>query len=259
MTIAGLIALTLLIASYFGMTAPIQKITAFFLSPLQTFMIKRGAATNSLVQSTTQSKQELVKKNEKLEKEVRDLTYELISSKHLRRENQQLRSLLQFKEENSHSLLVAQVIYKRNILGEKSIVINKGSNDGVKTGRAVLIDGGTLIGTIKAVHPHDASVELTVDQDSSIVATVDDGKRPISGVVTGAQGGGLQMELIPKDIPVAVGQKVITNGLQEEIPGQLFIGEIASVQENENGIFHTALLEPPYFIEDLIVIAVLVQ
>jgi rod shape-determining protein MreC len=72
----------------------------------------------------------------------------------------------------------------------------------------------------------------------------------------GSRGASLRFTLIPKTILLHQGERVITNGLQDGIPANLYIGDITSLEESENSIFNTALVKPPYTIENLSVVAI---
>ena len=190
------------------------------------------------------------------EAKINELTVELIRLNQIKKENDELRALLEFKEKNNFLLIPATIIYKSILEREKKIILNKGLDDGVKVGSAVMINNGIFIGKIISADSNSSTVQLTIDSDSAILGTFDDIPDTIAGVMKGSRGASLRFTLIPKTILLHQGERVITNGLQDGIPANLYIGDITSLEESENSIFNTALVKPPYTIENLSVVAI---
>jgi cell shape-determining protein MreC len=51
----------------------------------------------------------------------------------------------------------------------------------------------------------------------------------------------------------------MTNGLQNNIPPDLFLGTVIQLKESENEIFNSALVRPTYSVEDLETVAVIID
>jgi rod shape-determining protein MreC len=237
----------------------VEKVMAFIWQPFEAKVVKQGAEVNSYLKSITPSKLELLKQVSKLQSQVNDLNTQLLQLKSVAQENKDLRDILDFTKQEEYSLVLVDVIYKNNWEVEKSIVINKGAAAGISKGDAVIIGKGLLIGAIIKVDSYKSLVRLTIDNNSRILATLEDVPQNIAGVLAGWQGNGLSLDLVPKNITVFPGQKVITNGLQERIPANLYLGEVLQLDENENKIFNSALINPLYNIEDLKIAAVVVR
>jgi len=251
--------LLFLLMFYLGFLSPLVKVFSFFFHSAQSVAIEQSAQVNSKIKSIGKSKIELNARIQKLEEEINTLNAQLIFLHKTEKENNELRELLEFKKEGSYTLLSTEIINKSNLELDKSLVLSKGTNAGIRNGDAVVIGNGILIGRISDVAPFSSKVQLTIDNNSNILATLDGTEHTITGVLTGVQGTSLILSLIPKDISLVPKQKVITNGFQERIPSHLILGEIISLQESENEIFNIALVEPPYFIEDITVVAVITE
>ncbi len=193
------------------------------------------------------------------ETKINELTVEIVRLKQTKKENDELRSLLEFKKQNNFSILPANIIYKSILEREKKIILNKGADDEVQVGSAVIIDNGIFIGKIISADHTSSVVQLSIDSNSSILGTLDDIPDTIAGVMKGSRGNSLRFTLIPKTVLLHPGSRVITSGLQDIIPANLYMGEITSLEESENAIFNTALVKPPYTIENLSVVAIILK
>lgn len=250
----------LIVAAYhLSLLRPADRALRAIITPLQIKSIALAQTVNTEARFATTSKRALLLKVQELEGEVQRLTEELITLQQLKRENEDLRTLLAFQKETEYTLLTARVIHITNREGERVILLDKGSQDGVQKGDAVVVQKGTLIGKVIAVEQRAARVRLTIDPRSAVLATVGEGSAVIAGVARGNQATTILLELIPKTIPLKDGMRVYTNGLEEGIPRALSLGVIATLEESKHEIFNTASVIPPYTPENLTVAAVLIR
>ena len=161
----------------------------------------------------------------------------------LKEENAGLRELMGFLERNDLSFLGAEVISKSSDALRNTIVINRGSKDGVAMNMPVITGGGFYIGKIRKVELNSSVVQLINDQYSKIAATVLNNNKSI-GVVEGGFGLSLQMNFIPQNEDILVGNDVITSGLEAEIPYGLILGRVDIVEKEPYQPFQKAILSP---------------
>lgn len=244
---------------YLHFLTPAEKILALFFHPIQTEIVEQGANINKYLKTATVSKNDLVKQVTALQSEINDLNFQILKLQNVFQENQELKNLLNFKNNNNYQLLTGEIVYKNNSELEKSIMINLGGKDGVQKNDPVIMGLGMLIGKVIKTSPYQSLARLTVDNKSSILATLDNTPYTISGVIQGLQGTNLSFNFIPKNIAVMPKQKIVTNGLQENIPANLFLGQITELQENENNIFNSALVETLYNMEDLKIVGIIIN
>lgn len=254
-----LISLMALFLYFAGLSGPINKFLSRLFLPLQSTVVRGSKTFNEKFRAVGTSKQNLIDEVRELKQEMRDITVELISAQGYKKENETLRRLLAFRKENPYTLVMTDIIHKTDTTSSKTLVLNKGSDGGIQVGDAVVIGEGTLIGTVIKVQSDIALVRLTVDHKSNILATTIDGEHAITGIVRGVPGSGLELNLVPKYVPLKAKQKIITNGLQEGIPPGLYLGNVITVDQDENKILNSAVLESPYFIEDITVAAVILK
>ncbi len=115
----------------------------------------------------------LYKDLEITKKKIKQLEYEKYNSNYLTSENERLRKLIDEYIIQSDEL-VAKVLLDKNSPFLRSIIVNKGSKDGVKLGMAVL-DDQYLIGKIVEVNYSTSRALLVSDLNSKIPISVEPG------------------------------------------------------------------------------------
>jgi len=253
-----IVFIVFLILYYLNYLKFFDNIANFILEKPSVALNNAAVQVNQKLKTTTKSKFELLQEIGNLQKKINDLNFQILKIKDIKKQNQELKSLLKFQQETNYQLIVAEIIHKDNLETEKLIVINKGTNQGIKEKQAVIIGQGTLIGQIIKTDTFKSTVRLSIDPKSNILATPADAKDQIAGIVKGSSNA-LFLDLVPKNIPLEIGQKIKTNGLQAGIPASLFLGKIIQVQKNPNQIFNSALIQPPYTLENLKTVSVIIQ
>ena len=140
-------------------------------------------------------------------------------------------------------------------------VINKGIADGISEGAPVVIMGSVLIGFTKELSAHTSTVETLFAKDTSVtVETVskDEGSSIARGLLQGKFQTWLEMNTIPRDANIAVGQSVVTSNKEPNIPYGMVIGTIGSLEKPENAAYQLAVVDVPYDIDSLDAAVVLV-
>jgi len=113
----------------------------------------------------------------------------------------------------------------------KSIIINKGSLDGIKKDMIVLDKLGYLVGrVIGPVSLKESRVQLVTDNDSRISVFTE--KKRIWGMLTGDGEGQCYLEYVLRtDDEVQEGQRVITSGYDRIYPPGIAVGNIVSISQ----------------------------
>lgn len=169
---------------------------------------------------------------------VESVDYELIKE-----ENKNLREQLNFLSSKNYNSVGADVISRSTDALRNTIIINRGFEDGLDVGMSVMAGNGFYIGKIQRVDPNTSIVQLVNDQYSKVAATVVNKSRSI-GIVEGGYGLSLQMNFIPQNEDIAVGENVITSGLEEEIPYGFILGRIDIVEKEPYQPFQKAIVTP---------------
>lgn len=173
----------------------------------------------------------------------------------LRQENNLIRNALknlldekEIKENLSKihkNILVARVIGLDASNFYKSVIINKGSLDGLKKNMVVVDKYGNLIGrVIGPISIKESKVQLITDTESGI--SVFSQKKREPGVLTGdGKGGCLLKYILATTKDIFEGEPVITSGFDGIFPSGIHVGEIISTVITTD-LFQTIRVHP-YF------------
>ncbi len=183
--------------------------------------------------------------NGQLQQQVRDLTWENNRLHEYVYESQQLQKLLDFKNRNvmRFTLLGARVISRSPSNWYSTLVLDRGSEDGVKKDMVVVSDAG-LVGRVDAVWPHTADILLILDPEGAVGAMVSESGT--QGVIEGSKDdpGMLQLIDLPYDAKPQPGQTVMTSGLGGIFPGDVPIGKVLQFNTGGNNLDQYALVQP---------------
>lgn len=177
----------------------------------------------------------------------------------LKAENQELRRELNFLAAKKYKTLGAEVIGKNIDPVGNTIILNRGAKDQIKINNPVIVSEGFLIGKIMAVMENTSIVRLINDNQSKIAASINNNEEMSQGLVEGGYGISVQMNLIPQDETVKIGDTVMTSGLEEGIPRALLIGKVESVEKEAYHPFQTAILKPMANLEKIQLVSILLS
>lgn len=172
--------------------------------------------------------------NRRLKQEVDRLKGELKALREADLENQRLRALLELKGQISAKAITARVIGKDATNWFKTIVIDRGSESGVRRNMVVIAPGG-LVGRILEVIPFSSRAQLITDPMSAAGALIQ--RSRTTGVVAGYQGLATRLKYLPLLADVAMGDEVLTSGMGGIFPKGIPIGKVAWVRRPTGALF----------------------
>ena len=184
--------------------------------------------------------------NRRLQEQVRSLESRLEASQEQIGEAARLREILELRPILPFPTLTAQVIAREGVPWFRNITIDKGLSDGVTLNAPVLGVGGVM-GRVVEVGPRAAKVQLLLDRDSGMGVRIE--RTRTTGVVAGqvAFSDSGTSELLMKYVPVladvAVGDVVVTSGLDQMYPKGLVVGRVRSVGKG-SGLFKEVAVQP---------------
>jgi len=242
--ILGIIAALLLLGfglDRLGYMQPMRIFLQSIIQPAQSVATDAAGQVSDVAQRK-ETLEQLQADNAFLQTEVNRLLVESIQLKELERENQQLRALLNYTQNNpdfdyTTASVVGQVIGAdpSNLL--YTIFIDVGANDGVALDMPVATHRG-LVGRVTQVGPNSAQILLIIDPASSVNVLIQNSR--VHGIVRGELGGGLVMERIPQGERVTPGDLVLTSGLGGNFPDKLVVGQITEVFQRDLDLFQSA-------------------
>lgn len=175
----------------------------------------------------------------------------------LEEENSALKTQLGFRERIKSPLVTANVIGRNTDSAEKTIVINEGEASGIKINQPVVVADGVLIGKIVKVEKDISIARLINDNRSKIAATLLNRDRSL-GVVEGGFGISVRMSFIPRNEQVAIGDQIITSGMEDDMPRGLVIGQVAAIENEAYQPFQQAVLSPTADLSKLTIVSVMI-
>ena len=128
-----------------------------------------------------------------------------------------------------YTYLAARVIKNSITLRNNIITINKGSNDGIENGMPVISAGKGVVGIIRDVSPHLATIESLLNKDAKISVSIKSTKA-FGSLVWGDRNSDYRKAFI-KDIPnhfkVKLRDTIVTSGFGSFPPG-ILVGSVSN-------------------------------
>lgn len=156
-------------------------------------------------------------------------------------EAQRLRNLLDLKENKDFDFVIARVIGRGQTAFSQTILVNKGTDDGILDGVPVTAGPG-LVGRIMGTSWHSAKVLPLIDENSNIDACVQ--RTRTQGIIRGAGSLGCTLKYIAKTQDVREGDVIITSGMGGVFPKGIMIGRVSRIDRLESGLFWKIYVAP---------------
>jgi rod shape-determining protein MreC len=249
--IIGLIALAL-----GGYLAPAGRVLFKPLISAQTWLALRYQTIQNYL-SSPQDVARLRQRNQELEAEVSRLQSEIIDLQQQLAETRVLSALVDFARAHPENRYVAASVIGRDPSPfVKYVIINRGSDDGLRRGMPVVTAQG-LVGRVAAVTAGAARVQLITDPDSSVNIRLE--PTAAEGILVGSLTGKLSLDMIPQEASVQTGNLVLTSGLGGNYPANILIGQVANVDRKETNLFQTADVQPTVDFSRLEIVLIIVN
>jgi rod shape-determining protein MreC len=183
-----------------------------------------SAVTESF--SGVRTLRELRAENIRLREENAKLQAWYESALKLQAENQAFRELLNVKADPALSFVTARIISDPGGAFVKSVLLPVGKKDNVAAGNAVMAGKG-LIGRVVETGNRSARVLLVTDLNSRIPVMVQNTRT--RAILAGKNADLLQLERLPIDSGLSVGQRIVTSGDGGQLPADIPVGTIVSI------------------------------
>lgn len=183
----------------------------------------------------------LREQNSDLAEKLRQSQIDKSNYEELKAENEILKKQLGFKEQiKDKELILAKIINREPTTFLDNIIIDKGSDDGIVTGMAV-VSNGALVGRISEILSNQSKVTLITSKDSVIQAMLQTNRD--MGVLRGGLSG-MTLENIPQDVVVADKEGVVTSGLGGGVEQGILIGKVTGQKSSKAEIYKVLNIEP---------------
>lgn len=155
--------------------------------------------------------------------------------------NRRLRALLGFKERAGLPSVAGEVIGEDLSTESRTVLIDKGKNDGIRRNSAVVNESG-VIGKVTEVGDNTSKVLLLLDHRSAVDGLIQ--RTRAKTVVRGRGVPAASLEYLERREDVRTGDLVVTSGLGGVFPKGLRIGTVQSIESAPYGLFQRADLVP---------------
>jgi len=218
-------------------------INAFFKDSLKNFVYSKSESLMASLWNKGGEQAFAGKNQEELNKQLIEQNQQLLSQladfQKMKEENEFLRNSLNLGLDKDFDLMLGRVISK-DILSD-SLLINIGSNSGVKKGFPVIISGKVLLGKIVDVYPSYSRVMLITQKNNLIDVEIPDSE--IFALSKGEGSLSLSLDMIARDKELKEGSLVLTSAMGGNYPAGLLMGKVKNIKKIDNEAYQKADIE----------------
>ena len=219
---------------------PVARLVADALAPLQAAVTGIAIGARGLWQSYVELASAR-RDNQVLRERLATLEQQAVHLRELEQANRRLSELLDFRGHFDGVAYSARVIGRDPLPWFRTLTVDRGERDGIRKGMAVLSPEG-VVGQISEVSHTVAQVLVLTDHNSGIDAVVQ--RSRARGIVQGGLEEGCHMKYLRRGEDVAIGDRVVTSGLDGIFPKGLMIGAVVDVSLRNRGLLQTAVVQP---------------
>jgi rod shape-determining protein MreC len=224
-----------------GYLTPLSRI---FVNPLvsaQSWLAKRYQAVQSLI-TQPEDITSLRQKNSQLEADNSRLQVQIVELQNQVTESELLSTLVDYERRHVENQYTAASVIARDMSPFMHyVIIDRGSDDGLRKGMPVITQQG-LVGSTVAVTAGAARVQLINDPGSSVNVILQ--KSGEEAVLNGQITGEIELDMISQNASVQPGDLVMTSGLGGNYPANLLVGQVLTVRNQASALFQTASVQP---------------
>src|SRR2546422_4549885 len=172
----------------------------------------------------------LMRENDELKTKRLLAANDLLTLQALRAENAQLRRLLDARERLPRKSILAEILYQGRDPFSRKVVLDKGSQQGIQAGQAVIDDIG-VIGQVTRVYPLLSEVTLITDKEQRTpVQVVRNGLRAI--IYGGGDRGTLELTYMATNADVLADDVLVTSGIDGTYPPGLPVAKVSRIEQD---------------------------
>lgn len=155
--------------------------------------------------------------------------------------NDRFRHLLGFEEEIPRPMVAAHVVGRDPSSWSKTVIVDKGTRDGVRQGAPAVIPEG-IVGVVIEASARFAKVLLLTDPNSAVDALVQQTRA--RGIVKGGGADYCVFDYVLRKHEISVGDTVVSSGLDGVFPKGFRVGRISEIVRQNAGIFQKVSVTP---------------
>jgi rod shape-determining protein MreC len=214
-----------------------RNVQSAFLGLLSPFL-RTGSAVEArytAIREGLKSLSELEDENQRLNIENRELKATNQMLRDLEQENNRLREALQYRKRSKFKLIPARIIARDSSTWWNTVMINRGSNEGIEPDMPILTEAG-LVGKTTTVAADMSTVLLITDENCRVAANVE-GTRE-QGIMHGERTSTttqpqIILDFLSKTAALKAGDRVISSGVGGVYPPGIFLGVVKEFKVRE--------------------------
>jgi rod shape-determining protein MreC len=218
----------------------LRQALTFVLLPIQKLSYTSARQTRAWVSFVT-SVGRLRTENAALRRQVEALTLENGRLAEQARENETLRTELDYRHRADQVMLPAEVVGRDPASWLQRVIVNRGSAEGVRRGAGVVAPQG-VVGRVSEVTLYSATIMLLPDSQSSVAGVV--ARSRVPGTVKGTGQRWLAMGHVSGTDDVRAGDVVLTSNVSSIFPAGLFLGDVTHAAPAEGGLMLAVQIRP---------------
>ena len=229
------LSLTLLVAdARFNYLNPLRQLAAVIIYPLQR-IASAPASIARRIGDFFVTHSSMRGENARLAEENFSNAAALQQLKALQAENAQLRALIAARERLELKVIGAEVLYAARDPFSRKIIVDKGLQNDITPGRAVVDDRG-VVGQVTRVYPWLSEVTLITDKGQFV--PVQNLRNGLRAVLAGTGNDGvLELRFIPLNADFQNGDRLVTSGIDGVYPPGLPVAQVSQVERNAAQLF----------------------
>lgn len=157
-------------------------------------------------------------------------------------ENAHLKTLLKGNAPLTPKAILGEILHMGRDPFSNVIVVNRGSQHGVKAGQAV-VDAEGVVGQVTRAFPFSAEVTLITDDNLSIPIQVE--RNQLRAIAFGeGKSNTIDLPFLPTSVDIKVGDKLVTSGIDGVYPAGLAVAKVTQVRQSPDSPFAKIVSTP---------------
>jgi rod shape-determining protein MreC len=170
------------------------------------------------------------------------------SAQWIQAEHTQLLALNGAKSRYADKGEIVEVLYSGRNPFARKIIVNKGSNDNIRQGFAV-IDGKGVVGQVTAVSLLTSEITLLTEKGHAVPVTIQ--RNGIRAIVFGnGRDGSLDLPYMADRADIRSGDVLVTSGIDGTYPPGLAVAEVSNIEQSSGQVFTKITCAPVAGVEN---------
>lgn len=192
--------------------------------------------------------------NDALRRRVSELEREIVALREQTQREQRLRELVEFNEPIKGDKLIARVIGASPTAWFSTVIIDKGSGDGIKMFMPAVSASG-LAGYVVEIYKYSSKILLLTDPNSKVSVVTQ--RSRARGVVQGDETSNCLLKYVESTADVREGDILVTSGNSRIYPEGLPVGRVVALEKRPGQLFQSARVAPETDFQRLEEVAIL--